>query len=286
MALLPLASTSVTVRREMVVFNNQTISRIEGAVNHVTQRLTDSVIAWLALQLSKQKRTDFKPRNDDLSFARDNTEPCMACCEALEKVRNVAKENLSGKNLEVFLTEIGAAFHGLLLEHLRKFPVSATGGLMLAKYVYLPTPSLHSSQAARRDIKSYQDSISSFGIPSLHERFEFIRQLGQVFLVRPEILKSYITEGYLGRIDSALLRPYLAQRSDWGQAEKGFNDASNDAEEEGEGKGLGSRLGRLSVYMKDLELRDRIPPMTMPSLPTGISMPTLSVPSRGFGAGH
>lgn len=41
-ALLPLASTSVTVRREMVVFNNQTISRIEGAVNHVLQRMIDS----------------------------------------------------------------------------------------------------------------------------------------------------------------------------------------------------------------------------------------------------
>lgn len=41
-ALLPLASSSVTVRREMVVFNNQTISRIEGAVNHVLQKLIDS----------------------------------------------------------------------------------------------------------------------------------------------------------------------------------------------------------------------------------------------------
>jgi hypothetical protein len=40
-ALLPLASSSVTVRREMVVFNNQTSSRIEGAVNTLTQRLTD-----------------------------------------------------------------------------------------------------------------------------------------------------------------------------------------------------------------------------------------------------
>ena len=46
MALLPLASTSVTVRREMVVFNNQTISRIEGAVNHVTQRLTDCKLSF------------------------------------------------------------------------------------------------------------------------------------------------------------------------------------------------------------------------------------------------
>lgn len=41
MALLPLASSSVTVRREMVVFNNQAVSRIEGGANQVTQKLTD-----------------------------------------------------------------------------------------------------------------------------------------------------------------------------------------------------------------------------------------------------
>ena len=43
MALLPLASASVTVRREMVVYNNQTVSRIEGAVNHVMQKMTDGM---------------------------------------------------------------------------------------------------------------------------------------------------------------------------------------------------------------------------------------------------
>ncbi|KAH9844089.1 exocyst complex component Sec10 [Rhodofomes roseus] len=253
MALLPLASSSVTVRREMVVFNNQSVSRIEGAANHVMQRLADALINWLSAQLTKQKKTDFKPRNDDLSFARVNTEPCVACCDTLEKVRDATKANLSGKNLEVFLTEVGIAFHSLLLDHLKKFPVSATGGLMLAK-----------------DLKSYQDIISSFSIPSLTERFEFIRQLGNVFLVRPDILRSYITEGYLGRIDSSLLRPYLAQRSDWGQAEKGFNDSSEDGEGSG-GKGLKDRLGmgRLSMIMKDLEpLRDMsIRDMNMPAMP-------------------
>ncbi|OJT10352.1 Exocyst complex component SEC10, partial [Trametes pubescens] len=251
MALLPLASSSVTVRREMVVFNNQAVSRIEGGANQVTQKLADSIITWLSTQLAKQKRTDFKPKNDDLSFARVNTEPCLACCETLERVRDAAKANLSGKNLEVFLTEVGVAFHGLLLEHLKKFPVSATGGLMLAK-----------------DLKSYQDTIDTFSIPSLHERFEFIRQLGNVFLVKPDILKSYITEGYLGRIDANLLRPYLAQRSDWGQAEKGFNDAA-DGGPGGpgpDGKGVRDRfgMGRLSMIMKDLEpLRE----ISMPSMP-------------------
>jgi exocyst complex component 5 len=40
-ALLPLAASSVVVRREMVVFNNQTVSKIEGATNALMQRLID-----------------------------------------------------------------------------------------------------------------------------------------------------------------------------------------------------------------------------------------------------
>lgn len=40
-ALLPLASASVSIRREMETFNNQTISRIEGSVNSLVQRTID-----------------------------------------------------------------------------------------------------------------------------------------------------------------------------------------------------------------------------------------------------
>jgi exocyst complex component 5 len=125
-----------------------------------------------------------------------------------------------------------------------------------------------------RDLKSYQDTIGTFNIPSLQERFEFIRQLGNVFLVRPEILKSYISENYLGRIDSSLLKPYLAQRSDWASVEKEFNDGIV-LTEEGVGSGgtggLGGRLGmaRLSVMMKELEgLR---PGGEKPVLPVGFT---------------
>ena len=127
-ALLPLAASSVVVRREMVVFNNQTVSKVEGAANSLMQRLIDgsyspilctagvgltiqAIVSWMTMQLAKQKKTDFKPRNDDDSFARVNTDPCIGCCEILEKVGIAAKENLSGKNLEIFLTEVGVAFH-------------------------------------------------------------------------------------------------------------------------------------------------------------------------------
>lgn len=117
----------------MVVFNNQTVSRIEGAANTFLQKMIDcefpfpyfwsigyitrtllAIVAWLSIQLSKQKKGDFAPRNDDLSFARVNTEPCEGCCELLEKVGDGARESLSGKNLEVLLTEIGVAFHRLV----------------------------------------------------------------------------------------------------------------------------------------------------------------------------
>ncbi|KAH9045459.1 exocyst complex component Sec10 [Lactarius pseudohatsudake] len=270
-ALLPLAASSVVVRREMVVFNNQTVSKVEGAANSLMQRLIDAIVSWMATQLAKQNKPDFKPRNDDDSFARVNTDPCIGCCEILEKVGIAAKQNLSGKNLEIFLTEVGVAFHSQLLEHLRGFPVSATGGLMLAK-----------------DLKSYQDTIATFSIHALHERFEFIRQLGNIFLVRPEILKSYITENYLGRIEPALLRPYLAQRSDWGHVEKGFRDESEDVGGRTGPKGLRDRfgMGRLSMMMKDLEglrLGDSVQ-MGMSALPSGFAH-GFSISSRAFGRG-
>ena len=126
-ALLPLAS-SVTTRREMAHHNNQAMSRIENSANSLLQKFIDCthlsisleiacsllpvLLSWLSFQLSKQKKNDFKPRNEELSFARMNTEPCESCCEMLEKIRDTARLNLSGKNLEAFLFEIGAGFHG------------------------------------------------------------------------------------------------------------------------------------------------------------------------------
>lgn len=40
-ALLPLANSSVTLRREMAMYNNQTLSRVEGAANGMLQKTTD-----------------------------------------------------------------------------------------------------------------------------------------------------------------------------------------------------------------------------------------------------
>jgi hypothetical protein len=68
-------------------------------------------MAYLAAQLTKQKRNDFKPKDDDLSFARNTTEACIACCDYIEKLSDAATTGLSGTNLETLLVEIGVGFH-------------------------------------------------------------------------------------------------------------------------------------------------------------------------------
>lgn len=66
-----------------------------------------------------------------------------------------------------------------------------------------------------RDIAKYQESVKAWNIPSLDERFEMLRQLGNVFLVKPEILPSVMNEGYLAKVDFKSLYPYLQNRVDF-----------------------------------------------------------------------
>jgi hypothetical protein len=135
----------------------------------------------------------------------------LACVEALEKVEQMARSGLgSGKNCDTFLTEIGVALHSLLLEHLRKFTISAAGGIMLTK-----------------DLAMYQDAVSSFGISALSDRFEMLRQLGNLFIVQAAVLKSYMRESHLSKIEERLLRPYLLRRADYSTHVRDLNDFGN-----------------------------------------------------------
>ncbi|KAL7418599.1 Exocyst complex component 5 [Cryptotrichosporon argae] len=231
-ALVPLAGAAAAVRREMATFNSHNVVRIEGKVNTVVQRALDAIFAYLASALTRQKRNDFKPKNDELSFARTNTEPCELATEFLGHVREVAVEALGGKNQEAFLTEVGVGFHSMLLDHFKKFPVNPTGGLMLTK-----------------DLASYQEAAGAFGLAAVNDRFDMLRQLGNSFIVQPNVLKSYLTESHLGRIDPRLLRPYLQQRSDWSTFAKQLqlDDAHDDAAGAGGAAGSGGGGGSASA---------------------------------------
>lgn len=82
-----------------------------------------------------------------------------------------------------------------------------------------------------------------------------LRQLGNIFIVQPDVLKSYITESFLGRIDARLLRPYLMQRSDWSTFARKFNEEAGpdpSAEAAGEAGNKTSRLSLGAGKLRDL----------------------------------
>ena len=75
-----------------------------------------------------------------------------------------------------------------------------------------------------KDLAMYQDAISTFGIAALSDRFEMLRQLGNLFIVQASVLNSYMREGHLAKIDSRLLRPYLLRRADYAKEVRDLED--------------------------------------------------------------
>ncbi len=68
-----------------------------------------------------------------------------------------------------------------------------------------------------KDVNAYIEMIESFGIETgdILIYFEFLKELGNLFMVRPENLKIILQEGVLKVIDSKLLYPLICQRSDF-----------------------------------------------------------------------
>ncbi|KAJ3058185.1 Exocyst complex component 5, partial [Rhizoclosmatium hyalinum] len=132
-----------------------------------------------------------------------STATCVQVCEFLSKVHVKAEKYFEGTNLSGFLNEIGSIFHMLLLEHMKKFTFSDVGGLILA-----------------RDLAKYFEVVQTFRIEQLTDKFEMIRELGNLFIVKPDNLQQVINGGHLSRIDITLLTPFLMCRVDWNKLQK------------------------------------------------------------------
>lgn len=62
--LVPLASSNISIRREIEKVTTLTMNRMEEKVNSIIQRTVDMALAWVAKLLATQKKNDFRPRDD------------------------------------------------------------------------------------------------------------------------------------------------------------------------------------------------------------------------------
>lgn len=165
-ALIPLASTSLTVRREMTILTNSSLSAMESKVNTLIQKTIDLVLAYISTLLSRQKKQDFRPKDDDVSLTTLRTPVCQSVTLFLQKVYDTATQALDGANLEFFLVEVGSGFRTLLLEHFKKYQVNAAGALMVTK-----------------DVSAYHEVVRGWNVAVLKESFELLQELSSLFVI-------------------------------------------------------------------------------------------------------
>ncbi|ORZ36510.1 exocyst complex component Sec10-domain-containing protein [Catenaria anguillulae PL171] len=187
---VPVLASSPTVHRSVVDEKNELVSRIEARASAICSHLLVCTIAHVQMLLGRQKKTDFRSRGDDaVDVAHQLSSPaCVAICEFLSKVHGNLQSYMDGANFRVFALELGVQVHVMLLEHFKN------------------------------DVAKYQQSIAAFQVPELVNRFDLLRELGHLFLVRPENLPSILSEGLLAQLDNVTLQAYLSNRADYKSA--------------------------------------------------------------------
>lgn len=62
--LIPLASSNISIRREIERTTTVAMNRMEEKVNSIIQRTIDIALTWVSKLLATQKKNDFRPRDD------------------------------------------------------------------------------------------------------------------------------------------------------------------------------------------------------------------------------
>ncbi|KAJ9661040.1 Exocyst complex component 5 [Neophaeococcomyces mojaviensis] len=206
--LIPLASSSLTIRRDMEKNARTSLLRMEDHINIIEQRTIDAILNWTSRLLSQQSRTDFRPKDmeSDAALALSSTATCAAVLKFLSSFQDSAKSTFaSGPNLTNILTEIGVEFRSQLLEHFKKWQVNRLGAIMLV-----------------RDISAYVELLRSWDLGAqFNGTLEMLVEIGSLFVLKPEAVKERIRGGQTGGTNNA-----TGQTGDGGNASAGNEGSS------------------------------------------------------------
>lgn len=203
--LLPLALSNVTIRRDVEKTTTATLSRLESKVSIILHKTLDASLAWTARLLANQKKTDFKPREEDVDSAIGalQTPTCLSIYNFLSKVASLANTTLDGSNLSSFLSELALGLRSLLLEHLKKFPVSLLGGIILSK-----------------DVAKYEELVEGWKCDGTvwerQEGMKVVKEVANLFIISPEALRERLRGSGKASDEVAELRKYVERREDVG----------------------------------------------------------------------
>ena len=156
-----------------------------------------AILGWIESVLSKQRKSDYNLK-EGLLENTVSTSTCNQITEFLRVVIDEAFDALDEQNRDAYFLEIGTSLCKLLLDHIKRFSYSYSGGLVLST-----------------DVTRFHELVIQFRVESLNEYFSALKELCNLYIVKPENLKTVIQEGYLGRMELSVLHSYLSLREDW-----------------------------------------------------------------------
>lgn len=206
----PALQLSQQGQREFLVASVEFLNRMETMLNNVISKQCDNCLKYIATLLSKQKKNDFKLKDQEGTQAQLLSSPGTPAISALvtflAKVKRIAQlcyGEVQPLMFAAVMKEIGGGLLAHLLEHYKNFAVTETGALLLCK-----------------DVNRILEAVNSWKLPTLNARFELLKHISTLFMVKAENWRSIFLEGPLARFDISTLIPYLELRSDWDRLEK------------------------------------------------------------------
>lgn len=186
----------------------QILDQLELKLNDGLERSLNSCINWIKTTLnSEQKKTDFKPENEELAPAV-STSACSKVSKFVKTVTGKILDCLDGENVSTVYTEFGTRFHKAIYEHLQRFEFSSIGAMV-----------------AISDVKAYSSAIrisardnSTKTLPDdkvVNDMFKTLHNLCNLWVVPPENLKQLCSDDGLSGVDRNILDTFVQLRADF-----------------------------------------------------------------------
>lgn len=196
--LLPLCTANLTIRREIEKSTNTTMATLEAKLSNILNLTITASLNWVSRCLSQQKKTDFRPKEEDLMVTSE-TQACREVSAFLTRVASQATSALSGRNLSLFLAELARGLRSLVLAHLLKFSISQVGGLSVSK-----------------DMNQYVELVRAWPTGEELEpgAMDVLTDVSTLFIIGPEALRDRLRAA--GGQDAQELKGFIARRDDAG----------------------------------------------------------------------
>jgi len=204
----PHLTNFVTLHTQSLEERRELTATLEGKIVRGLDRAVQGTVAHIQQVLAnEQRKHDYKSRDEDplhphLAPLDNNPTPaCKRCVDIIHgHYRNISL-NLDGDNMASFLTDLGHRLYALLIAHMKKYTYSSVGGLQLM-----------------RDLTEYQQAVKQFGVASVDEAFETLREVANVYLVSPDNLVPLIRESHgLSKMHHMEILVLCRLRSDYKQ---------------------------------------------------------------------